>query len=225
MGLGSFFKDVAPFVPIVGDVIAGVSSAKTARQQMNFQERMSGTAHQREVADLRAAGLNPILSGTGGAGSSTPSGAQAQIPDYGRGISSAVQLKAQLANINADTSLKQKQAVTAETQAGLLASQQDGVILDNQNKAQVNRGQPYIQQQTYRQAEQVIAESKARTASTAKDVEAKERDNKALANKLLNIYRIAPGYSELKILQDLIDGDASGAEILKALTFFAAKSR
>lgn len=52
-------------------------NSKEAAKNRSWQEYMSNTAHQREVRDLLAAGLNPILSAMGGNGATTGSGATA----------------------------------------------------------------------------------------------------------------------------------------------------
>lgn len=87
-----------------------------AEQQMAFQERMSSTAHQREVADLRAAGLNPMLSLRHG-GASSPGGAMAQLENSGAAASQSALVAEQVKNLKAQTLKATEEAGVARAQA------------------------------------------------------------------------------------------------------------
>lgn len=131
------FTIAAVAAPVIGGLMSssGQASANTAnknlsREQMQFQERMSSTAHVRQVEDLRAAGLNPILSANTGASAPTGSMATMQNEDAetARGIESAVtsslankrlsqdikNLKAQEQKTNTETALLKANKPAAE---------------------------------------------------------------------------------------------------------------
>lgn len=114
----------------IGPAISAMSTAKgnyqqnvwntrLVRRQENFQARMSNTAYQRSVRDMRKAGLNPILA-AGGPGASSPAGAIAQMEGIsGDAANSALSAKRTLAEID----LLKAQAQAARSQSGKVSTE------------------------------------------------------------------------------------------------------
>lgn len=118
---------------IAGAALDNYYAKKAAKKSREWQTEMSNTAYQRSMADMRAAGLNPILAYKQG-GASTPSGGQATTPSFGaamggtaaRGLQ-AFKMKSEIQNINANTTQATSAAKLNDRKASMLGPASAGM--------------------------------------------------------------------------------------------------
>lgn len=129
----NFWAALAPALgAIAGGAISAVgqgqaNEANIAMNERNkeWQEYMSNTAHQREVNDLREAGLNPILSATKGASTPTPNLAKVDnvMSHLGSAVANsaadAVRINNETKQVGSTVALQEAQGAAAAAQANL----------------------------------------------------------------------------------------------------------
>lgn len=113
----SWASAISGGLQLLGTMHSAKQARKRAHEQMDFQERLSNTAYQRAMADMRRAGINPIMVSKLG-GASTPTGAMAPTPDFGKvgeTVGKHLATDAQIQHIRSQTRVQDSQVGVNES--------------------------------------------------------------------------------------------------------------
>lgn len=170
---------------LLGGSLANASAEQIASDNRDFQANLSGNAIQRQVNDLRMAGINPVLAARYG-GASTPSGAVAGQQDViTPAIASAMQVKQAESHI-------EKQ----DKEKALLSQQESNAKQVGNNLKQ--------------QENQIIAQTQDNLASAYEKATRGDLNNEQILNTALSRERLG---QEVKKMEILLKGLKTEGEI------------
>lgn len=117
---------------VAGSIVSGLFNKRSADKQMRFQDSQSRTQYQRAVADMRAAGLNPMLAAKLG-GNAAMSGAMATMPDLGATVNSATSIANQKPVQDSQAALNRAQAKVASMTYSQIEAQIGQIMANTDN--------------------------------------------------------------------------------------------
>lgn len=153
-------------ITTAGSLYQNQQNLKQTNKWNDVQIDLANTAHQREVMDLRAAGLNPILSAAG-SGAQVPSLGAAEFVNPGQGIADGIssasnlmssQYRAQVANLKANTEKVNAESSAVHVHNDLVQQQSESekirqdILKNDFNNSTINTVSNYVKQSAYIEA-------------------------------------------------------------------------